>query len=192
MLDDVLSSVDVQVARWILHNAILGPLMKGKTRLLCTHNTQAISSADMIVVLNKGHLKWMGSSADFPTSSYTAFSPLNEMDSTSHNQKSCSTNSSISKEQSLIDRIIMDSLEGADGVIEVELRKEGKVELGVYNGLQAATKVHNRLLSKLINAPGQFFDQTPGGRILNRTVGYCNYFILRTGIHNIFCFSYEL
>ncbi|XP_045803039.1 ABC transporter C family member 13-like [Trifolium pratense] len=81
--------------------------MKGKTRLLCTHNTQAISSADMIVVLDKGHLKWMGSSADFPTSSYTAFSPLNEMDSTSHNQKSCSTNSSISKEQSLTDRIIM-------------------------------------------------------------------------------------
>ncbi|KAI5386424.1 hypothetical protein KIW84_072814 [Lathyrus oleraceus] len=31
MLDDVLSAVDVQVARWILHNAILGPLMKGKS-----------------------------------------------------------------------------------------------------------------------------------------------------------------
>ncbi|KAK2371660.1 multidrug resistance-associated protein [Trifolium repens] len=245
MLDDVLSAVDVQVARWILHNAILGPLMKGKTRLLCTHNTQAISSADMIVVLDKGHLKWMGSSAEFPTSSYTAFSPLNEIDSTSHNQKSCSTNSSISKEQSLPDRIIMDSLEEAEDVIEVELRKEGKVELRVYKnyaaftgwfiaviiclsailmqasrngndlwlsywvdtttedgqtsysmsfylailclfcimnslftlvrafsfafgGLQAATKVHNRLLSKLINAPVQFFDQTPGGRILNR------------------------
>lgn len=30
MLDDVLSAVDVQVAQWILHNAILGPLMKGK------------------------------------------------------------------------------------------------------------------------------------------------------------------
>lgn len=207
---------------------------------------QAISSADMIVVLDKGHIKWMGSSADFPTSLYTAFSPLNEMDSTSHNpQKSCSTNSSISEEQSLPDRIVMHALEGAEDVIEVELRKEGKVELGVYKnyaaftgwfiaiiiclsailmqasrngndlwlsywvdsttedgqtsysmsfylailclfcimnslftlvrafsfafgGLQAATKVHNRLLSKLINAPVQFFDQTPGGRILNR------------------------
>jgi ATP-binding cassette subfamily C (CFTR/MRP) protein 10 len=87
MLDDVLSAVDVQVAQWILHSAILGPLMKGKTRLRCTHNIQAISSADMIVVLDKGHVKWMGSSADFPTSSYTAFSPLNEMDSTSHNHQ---------------------------------------------------------------------------------------------------------
>ncbi|XP_058780381.1 ABC transporter C family member 13-like isoform X2 [Vicia villosa] len=246
MLDDVLSAVDVQVAQWILHNAILGPLMKGKTRLLCTHNIQAISSADMIVVLDKGHVKWMGGSADFPTSSYTTFSPLNEMDSTSHNQQqSCSTNSSITKEQSLPDRILTQALEEAEDVIEVELRKEGKVELGVYKsyaaftgwfiaviiclsailmqasrngndlwlsywvdttaedgqtsnsmsfyltilclfcimnsfftlvrafsfafgGLQAATKVHNKLLSKLINAPVQFFDQTPGGRILNR------------------------
>lgn len=42
MLDDVLSAVDVQVAQWILHNAILGPLMQGKTRLLCTHNIQVV------------------------------------------------------------------------------------------------------------------------------------------------------
>lgn len=39
MLDDVLSAVDTQVARWILFNAILGPLMK-QTRVLCTHNVQ--------------------------------------------------------------------------------------------------------------------------------------------------------
>lgn len=37
-----------------------------------------------------------------------------------------------------------------------------------FGGLQAATKVHNKLLNKLMNAPVQFFDQTPGGRILNR------------------------
>ncbi|KAJ1428488.1 P-loop containing nucleoside triphosphate hydrolase [Sesbania bispinosa] len=243
MLDDVLSAVDAQVAQWILHNAILGPLMQGKTRLLCTHNIQAMSSADMIIVLDKGHIKWMGNSAEFLISSYTGFSPLNEIDSTlnSHGQ-SCSTNSSPkSKEQSLI----MHATEVIEEVIEVELRKEGKVEVGVYKnyavftgwfitvviclsailmqasrngndlwlsywvdttidssqtrysvsfylailclfcimnsfftlvrafsfafgGLQAATKVHNRLLSKLIDAPVQFFDQTPGGRILNR------------------------
>ncbi|TKY48012.1 ABC transporter C family member 13 [Spatholobus suberectus] len=246
MLDDVLSAVDVQVAQCILHNTILGPLMQRKTRLLCTHNIQAISSSDMIVVMDKGHIKWMGRSADFPISSYTAFSPLNEIDSAlqSHRQ-SCSTNlSSKSKEQSLPDTVIMHALEGAEEIVEVELRKEGKVELGVYKnyavftgwfitiiiclsaimmqasrngndlwlsywvdttessqtrysvsfylailclfcimnsfftlvrafsfafgGLQAATKVHNKLLNKLINAPVQFFDRTPGGRILNR------------------------
>ncbi|GMY33956.1 ABC transporter C family member 13, partial [Fagus crenata] len=40
MLDDVLSAVDAQVAQWILYNAILGPLMKQCTRVLCTHNVQ--------------------------------------------------------------------------------------------------------------------------------------------------------
>lgn len=37
-----------------------------------------------------------------------------------------------------------------------------------FGGLRAAVKVHNTLLEKLVNAPVQFFDQTPGGRILNR------------------------
>lgn len=95
---------------------------------------QAISSADMIVVLDKGHVKWMGRSADYPVSSYTAFSPLNEIDSTLHDHRqSCSTDSSSkSMEQYLPDRVIVDALEGAEEVIEVELRKEGKVEIGVY------------------------------------------------------------
>ncbi|XP_020232218.1 ABC transporter C family member 13 isoform X4 [Cajanus cajan] len=141
MLDDVLSAVDVQVAQCILHNAILGPLMQRKTRLLCTHNIQAISSADMIVVMDKGHIKWMGRSTDFPFSSYTAFSPLNEIDSALQNHRqSCSTSlSSKSTEQSLPDTVIMHSLEGSEEIVEVELRKEGKVELGVYKNYAVFT-----------------------------------------------------
>lgn len=37
-----------------------------------------------------------------------------------------------------------------------------------FGGLRAAIQVHNTLLNKLIDARVQFFDQTPGGRILNR------------------------
>ncbi|QCE08894.1 ATP-binding cassette [Vigna unguiculata] len=206
MLDDVLSAVDVQVAQCILYNAILGPLMQRKTRLLCTLNIQAISSAYKIV----------------PKSFFQ-----------------------IRGAVSLLGTGIVHALEGAEEIVEVELRKEGKVEIGVYKnyavftgwfmtviiclsailmqasrngndlwlsywvdtttessqtrysvsfylailclfciinsfftlvrafsfafgGLQAATKVHNKLLNKLMNAPVQFFDQTPGGRILNR------------------------
>lgn len=40
LLDDVLSAVDAHVASSILQNAILGPLMNQKTRILCTHNIQ--------------------------------------------------------------------------------------------------------------------------------------------------------
>ncbi|KAL5058130.1 hypothetical protein RYX36_029734, partial [Vicia faba] len=49
-----------------------------------------------------------------------------------HRLQSCSTNSSITKEQYLSDRIVMQALQEAEDVIEVESRKEGKVELGVY------------------------------------------------------------
>ncbi|KAE8688218.1 ABC transporter C family member 13 [Hibiscus syriacus] len=36
-----------------------------------------------------------------------------------------------------------------------------------FGGLKAAVQVHNTLLNKVLNTPVQFFDQTPGGRILN-------------------------
>jgi len=31
--------------------------------------------------MEKGHIKWMGNSHDFPINSFTEFSPLNEIDS---------------------------------------------------------------------------------------------------------------
>ena len=37
-----------------------------------------------------------------------------------------------------------------------------------FGGLRAAIQVHDSLLKKLIDAPINFFDQTPSGRILNR------------------------
>ncbi|XP_035548110.1 ABC transporter C family member 13 isoform X2 [Juglans regia] len=247
MLDDILSAVDAQVAQWILHNAILGPLMKQHTRVLCTHNVQAISSADLVVEMEKGHVKWVGSSADLSVSSYSAFSPQNECDTYLHMQRqegSMATNNEI-EQDILLEKDAAHVSEEAQKIIETELRKEGSVELDVYKnyaafsgwlitvviclsailmqasrngndlwlsfwvdtttgssqteystsfylvilfifcminsfltlvrafsfafgGLQAAVKVHDTLLYKLINAPVQFFDQTPGGRILNR------------------------
>ncbi|KAL6144938.1 hypothetical protein ACLB2K_055628 [Fragaria x ananassa] len=246
ILDDVLSAVDARVARCILYNAILGPLMKQQTRVLCTHNVQAISSADTIVVMEKGHVKWVGRSACLPAL-YSAFSPLNEFDKFSLNEgKGCNgAADTLRKDQQNLplEKDIVPASEGQD-FIEVEARKEGKVELSVYKnyatftgwfisvviflsailmqasrngndlwlsywvdatrssqegystsfylvilcifctansiltlvraflfaygGLRAAVKVHDTLLNRLINAPVQFFDQTPGGRILNR------------------------
>ncbi|PON77820.1 ATP-binding cassette containing protein [Parasponia andersonii] len=247
MLDDVLSAVDAQVARWILCHGILGPLMKHQTRVLCTHNVQAISSADMVVIMDKGHVKWVGSSTDLSVSSYSAFSPLNELDTDSHiyGQESDMDNRTEDTQKLLLERNTVCASKGAQEIIEDEVRKEGRVELTVYKkyaafsggfitvliclsailmqasrtgndlwlsywvdtttgthhkeystsfflailcifcvinscltlarafsfafgGLRAAVKVHNTLFKQLINAPVQFFDQTPSGRILNR------------------------
>ncbi|KAJ4834345.1 hypothetical protein Tsubulata_020552 [Turnera subulata] len=248
LLDDVLSAVDAHVARWILQNAILGPLMDQKTCILCTHNIQAISYADVVVVLGKGHVKWMGSSSEFAVSSHSLLSPQHEFDTLSDVQGQASvsvSNDSLQERESL--NLETDSAQVSDEaheIVEVEKRKEGRVELFVYKsyaafsgwfitvvifasailmqasrngndlwlsfwvdttgtddaefstsfylavlgifciinssltlvrafsfafgGLRAAVQVHNTLLNKLIDAPVQFFDQTPGGRILNR------------------------
>lgn len=247
ILDDVLSAVDAQVAQCILYKAILGPLMNQQTRVLCTHNVQAISSADRIVVMDKGHVKWVGSSADLPVSSYSAFSPLNEFDTCLQNERQESNvkDTLMESQQTLIlEKETVPASDGTQEIIEVEVRKEGRVELTIYKkyatfsgwlisvliclsavlmqasrngndlwlsnwvdatgrgqkeystsfyliilcifcivnsiltlvrafsfafgGLRAAVKVHDTLLKRIINAPVQFFDQTPGGRILNR------------------------
>ncbi|KAG4145858.1 hypothetical protein ERO13_D05G120000v2 [Gossypium hirsutum] len=245
LLDDILSAVDAHVAKWILQNAILGPLVEHKTRILCTHNVQAISSADMIVVMERGHVKWVGNSSDLAVSAYSGFASVNDFDASYIHSKLYSTNTSnMDKQSPLLENNALDVPLEAQDIIEAEQRKEGKVELIVYKkyagfagwfisvvillsailmqasrngndlwlsywvdttgisqgkhstsfyllvlcifciinssltlvrafsfafgGLKAAVQVHNTLLNKVINAPAQFFDQTPGGRILNR------------------------
>ncbi|KAG7036545.1 ABC transporter C family member 13 [Cucurbita argyrosperma subsp. argyrosperma] len=199
MLDDVLSAVDAQVADWILRNAILGPLAQKRTRILSTHNHQAIYSADMVIVMDKGKLKWVGNPSNLSGSSYVAFSKSNELDTTVRIQ---GQNGQIIERTDTHKHLVdekndMNTPNGVTETIDDEMRKEGRVQFSVYKtqyskvtlcifciinsfftllrafsfafgGLQAAVKVHDTLLNKLIHAPIQFFYQTPGGRILNR------------------------
>ncbi|KAL2628814.1 hypothetical protein R1flu_013500 [Riccia fluitans] len=61
LLDDPISAVDAHVAAWILEHAIAGPLMFGKTRILCTHHTQAVPMADIVIVMEEGRIRYCGS-----------------------------------------------------------------------------------------------------------------------------------
>ncbi|KAL3686877.1 hypothetical protein R1sor_013186 [Riccia sorocarpa] len=61
LLDDPISAVDAHVAAWILEHAIAGPLMSGKTRILCTHHTQAVPMADIVIVMEEGRIRYCGS-----------------------------------------------------------------------------------------------------------------------------------
>lgn len=49
-----------------------------------------------------------------------------------------------------------------------------------YGGLRAAVMMHDRLIAEIVAAPVSFFDETPGGRILNRLASMvkCCYVIL--------------
>ena len=94
---------------------------------------QAMSSADMIIVMDKGHVKWVGSSADFSDSSYSTFSSLNEFNVSQVQSPECSTNISTQTNQDCKPEKDSICIPGeTQEIIEVEQRKEGRVELTVY------------------------------------------------------------
>lgn len=55
LLDDILSAVDAHVAKHIYSQCICG-LLKGKTRILCTHQTKYLTNADLIIVMDNGRI----------------------------------------------------------------------------------------------------------------------------------------
>lgn len=85
--------------------------------------------------MDKGHVKWVGSSADLPVSSYSAFSPLNEFDTCLQNerQESSVVDTLMESQQTLIlEKETVPASDGTQEIIEVEARKEGRVELTIY------------------------------------------------------------
>jgi ABC-type multidrug transport system fused ATPase/permease subunit len=62
LLDDCLSAVDSHTASHIFFRAVKGPLMKGRTCVMATHNTHlAIPYSDHVVILDSGHVAVQGS-----------------------------------------------------------------------------------------------------------------------------------
>lgn len=53
LLDDIFAAVDVNVARHLYTHCING-LLKDKTRIICTHNSQFLLSADLVVIMSNG------------------------------------------------------------------------------------------------------------------------------------------
>ncbi|GBC08504.1 hypothetical protein RclHR1_08170012 [Rhizophagus clarus] len=60
-MDDILSAVDAQTARYIMNNCILGPLMKGRTRILVTHHVRlCLTGATYLIVVKSGKISFKG------------------------------------------------------------------------------------------------------------------------------------
>uniref|UniRef100_A0A0D3GDK8 ABC transporter C family member 13 n=1 Tax=Oryza barthii TaxID=65489 RepID=A0A0D3GDK8_9ORYZ len=134
LFDDVLSSVDSQVASYILEKAIMGPQMKRKTRILSTHNLQAISAADMIVVMANGLVKWFGTLDSFLATPYSTLSkPESSRVISSFSEKNKGVSVAHESETNgLIDNDSVVDHEEQREQNSVEARKEGMVELSVY------------------------------------------------------------
>ncbi|KAL1726028.1 P-loop containing nucleoside triphosphate hydrolase protein [Schizophyllum commune] len=57
LLDDILAALDVHTAKWIVEKCLAGPLVKGRTVLLVTHNIPlAQPLADAVVAISDGHV----------------------------------------------------------------------------------------------------------------------------------------
>uniref|UniRef100_A0A0E0L8Q1 ABC-type xenobiotic transporter n=1 Tax=Oryza punctata TaxID=4537 RepID=A0A0E0L8Q1_ORYPU len=135
LFDDVLSSVDSQVASYILQKAIMGPQMKRKTRILSTHNLQAISAADMIVVMANGLVKWFGTLDSFLATPYSTLSKPESSRVISSTFSEKNKGVSVAHESETNGLIDNDSVVDHEEQREqnsVEARKEGMVELSVY------------------------------------------------------------
>lgn len=135
LFDDILSAVDSQVASWILEKAIMGPQLMQKTKLLSTHNLQAISAADMILVMANGHIKWFGTLESFSATPYSIISKPDSSSSTpfaiSVKDKTPTISCELNTDVILEDDSVV-SYEKQKDQIEAEARKEGRVELSVY------------------------------------------------------------
>lgn len=75
LFDDPLSAVDVNVGK-ILYEGMISKYLKGKTRILVTHQTQYLASADVIIVVEGGRIVEKGSFADLASKSDSRFSGL--------------------------------------------------------------------------------------------------------------------
>lgn len=59
LLDDIMSAVDINVAKHIYQNCVMG-LLKDKTRVLCTHHVKYLMHANRIILMDNGTLKQQG------------------------------------------------------------------------------------------------------------------------------------
>ena len=87
----------------------------------------------MVIVIDKGRVKWVGSPTDLSVSTYSSFSPLNELDTDIHtHEQESSMGICIEEKQELVENNTLCATEEAKQIIEEEVRKEGRVELTVY------------------------------------------------------------
>ncbi|MBA0720017.1 hypothetical protein Golax_007660 [Gossypium laxum] len=210
LLDDILSAVDAHVAKWILQNAILGPLVEHKT-LSAYLGFASVNDFDASYI----HSKLYSTN----TSNMDKQSPLLENNTLdvpleaqdiieAEQRKEGKVELIVYKKYAgfagwfisvviLLSAILMQASRNGNDLwlsywVDTTGISQGKHSTSFYllvlcifciinssltlvrafsfafGGLKAAVQVHNTLLNKVINAPAQFFDQTPGGRILNR------------------------
>nr|CAD7568275.1 unnamed protein product [Timema californicum] len=124
LLDDILSAVDVQVARHIFQKCVKG-VLKDKTCILCTHHPQYLLSADHVIIMEDGSITKQGKPS-FILSDYDEFLSSSEYDM--GDSKAEKKHGDTIGVASLGDTTSL----GGDSLLEEEGREVGTVRFGVY------------------------------------------------------------
>ncbi|KFA47905.1 hypothetical protein S40293_05168 [Stachybotrys chartarum IBT 40293] len=129
LMDDCLSAVDSHTAQWIFSNCIRGPLMKGRTCILVTHNVQlCVPSSNYVVILDNGRVAVQG-----PSKEVVASGKLGEEiqrsrpPSRTTSQMPSRVPSSVGEIESPPENQV-DALDGANGKPHAKIPKEAPVD----------------------------------------------------------------
>ncbi|XP_066862352.1 ATP-binding cassette sub-family C member 10 isoform X2 [Kogia breviceps] len=190
LLDDPLAAVDADVANHLLHRCILG-VLSHTTRLLCTHRTEYLERADVVLLMEAGRLIQAGPPSEILPLVQAAPKAWAEDGQESDPVTAQSVQNPEKTKEGLE---VEESTSGR--LLQEESKKEGAVAFHVYRAywravgwglalailfslllmqvlfaagtLRAAATLHRRLLSRVLMAPVTFFDSTPTGRVVNR------------------------
>ncbi|CAL7941040.1 unnamed protein product [Xylocopa violacea] len=187
LLDDPLSAVDAHVGKHIFEECVV-KYLKGKTRILVTHQLQFLRNVDRIIVLKDGEIQAEGSynelaSVGIDFGRLLANEPdENEPSGSAPPSRSTSRNASITSLSSL-----KSNLTEKDDPVEVaETRTKGKISGKVYTGYlkaggnccviatvlvlcilaQGSASGSDLFISQWVNMEEKYVNETSDGRIV--------------------------
>uniref|UniRef100_A0A672GU87 ATP-binding cassette, sub-family C (CFTR/MRP), member 10 n=1 Tax=Salarias fasciatus TaxID=181472 RepID=A0A672GU87_SALFA len=183
LLDDPLAAVDSDVAEHLMRRCILD-LLRGKTRILCTHRIELAHRADMVVLVDDGTIVRTGEERGAALRPVTPSEPDGfrfqlgrllqvPMPVCSGPPLRVCSRSSVRPLQAFLSNrsdpdvtfyLTVYGCLGAANSVFTALR----AFLFAYGVVAAAAAIHTRLLDRVLKATLGFFDTTPVGRVLNR------------------------
>lgn len=134
LLDDVLSAVDAHVGKFILEECICG-LLKGKTRILATHQLSMIEHADRIVFLDSTGSVTIGTLEDMRRN-VPAFDALMKFNDHNHETEEEEVEQEIKDEEieeiEEIKKKVTEAKKASGGLMKDEEKNNDAVPLEVY------------------------------------------------------------
>ncbi|XP_070518623.1 ATP-binding cassette sub-family C member 10 isoform X2 [Cardiocondyla obscurior] len=121
LLDDILATLDVKVAKHVFQHIILG-LLRNKTRILCTHQTQYLVHADLVIEMSKGKIINQGKPSDI----------LPDLEDYLLSSDSIETDLDVDSIRALPNEFNQSEKNEIDSLLDKEVTEKGTVRFSVY------------------------------------------------------------